>query len=100
MNIKEQIINLPKVELHCHLDGSLRPETVLDLCLKENINIPYENPEDFKSSLKISKNCSSLKEYLEKFYFPIRVMQKKKIYIELLWNFLRIQKKMVLNIPK
>ncbi|AAK80946.1 adenosine deaminase [Clostridium acetobutylicum] len=93
MNIKEQIINLPKVELHCHLDGSLRPETVLDLCLKENINIPYENPEDFKSSLKISKNCSSLKEYLEKFYFPIRVMQKKENIYRVTMELLEDSKK-------
>ena len=25
---------LPKMELHCHLDGSLRPETIIDIALK------------------------------------------------------------------
>lgn len=33
------IKNLPKIELHCHLDGSLRVETVIELAKKENINL-------------------------------------------------------------
>ncbi|URZ01988.1 adenosine deaminase [Clostridium felsineum] len=78
MNIRNQIINLPKVELHCHLDGSLRPETVFDLCLKENIEIPYKNIDDIKKVLEISDTCNSLKEYLEKFSLPVNVMQKKE----------------------
>jgi len=36
---KIDIKNLPKIELHCHLDGSLRVETVIELAKKENINL-------------------------------------------------------------
>ena len=39
MNFKK----LPKIELHCHLDGSVRPSTIIDLANKNNIEIPSEN---------------------------------------------------------
>ena len=28
------LLTLPKIELHCHLDGSLRPETIIDIAKK------------------------------------------------------------------
>ena len=34
------IKQLPKVELHCHLDGSLRVDTIIDLAKKNNIDLP------------------------------------------------------------
>ena len=37
---------LPKVELHCHLDGSLRVETVHDLAQKDNIEVPGSTIDD------------------------------------------------------
>ncbi|NOW25502.1 adenosine deaminase [Clostridium butyricum] len=45
------ILNLPKIELHCHLDGSVRPETMIDIARKENIKIPSFDIEDIKKEL-------------------------------------------------
>ena len=36
---------LPKIELHCHLDGSLRPETIIDIAQKEGIQLPSFDTE-------------------------------------------------------
>lgn len=69
---------LPKVELHCHLDGSVRPETIIDIAKKENISIPCYNIESIKNMLIAPMECNSLVEYLEKFELPIMVMQSKK----------------------
>ena len=33
------LLNLPKIELHCHLDGSLRVETAIELAKKEGVDI-------------------------------------------------------------
>lgn len=69
---------IPKIDLHCHLDGSVRPETVLELALEENIKLPSYNIDKIKEMLVAPKDCKSLNEYLERFDIPNRVMQVSK----------------------
>lgn len=66
---------LPKVELHCHLDGSVRPETILELAKKDKIELPTYNLEELKTYLQVPDDCPSLKVYLERFALPNAVMQ-------------------------
>ncbi|NMS91181.1 adenosine deaminase [Clostridioides difficile] len=80
--------NLPKIDLHCHLDGSVRVETMFDIAIKEKIDLPSNNIDEIKKLAKVSFNCTSLDEYLEKFDLPLKVMQSrenlKRIAFELL----------------
>jgi adenosine deaminase len=69
---------LPKIELHCHLDGSLRPETIIDIAKKEGISIPSFEIEEIQKELTAPLECESLDEYLEKFAIPNLVMQSKE----------------------
>jgi len=48
---KDLLRKLPKAELHCHLDGSLRILTILDLAEKQNISLPADNEVDLKNIL-------------------------------------------------
>lgn len=84
MNFKQ----LPKIELHCHLDGSVRPSTILDLAIKNNIENINSNINDLKSMLIAPAECASLDEYLKRFELPIAVMQDedslKRIGFELM----------------
>ncbi len=73
MNFK----NLPKIELHCHLDGSVRPSTIIDLAIKNNIDIPSNDINEIKEIMVAPKDCKSLDEYLKKFDLPILIMQDK-----------------------
>jgi adenosine deaminase len=88
LNEKELIKKLPKIDLHCHIDGSVRPETILDIALQEKISVPTEDLEGFKKYVQVSPSCTSLKEYLEKFDFTLKVMQKaeyiRRIVFELI----------------
>ncbi|MEH7073140.1 adenosine deaminase [Neobacillus drentensis] len=69
---------LPKIELHCHLDGSLRPETILDIAKSEGIRLPSMDKEEIQRELIAPLECESLDEYLEKFAIPNLVMQSKE----------------------
>lgn len=69
---------LPKIELHCHLDGSVRPETILDIATKENIEIPTYDLNELKNLLEAPLDCKSLVEYLDRFNIPIKIMQSKE----------------------
>lgn len=69
---------LPKIELHCHLDGSLRPKTIIEIAEKEGININYKNIEEVKEAVTAPLDCKSLDEYLKAFELPNLVMQSKE----------------------
>ncbi|MDW7669002.1 MAG: adenosine deaminase [Bacillota bacterium] len=77
----EIIKKLPKIDLHCHLSGSIRPETIFDIAVKEGIEVPTDKIEKFKKHVQVDNDCKSLKEYLTKFDFNLMVMQKSE-YIE------------------
>ncbi|WP_312474117.1 adenosine deaminase [Neobacillus sp.] len=69
---------LPKIELHCHLDGSLRPETIIDIAKQEGIRLPSVEIEALERELIAPLNCESLDEYLKRFAIPNLVMQSKE----------------------
>lgn len=69
---------LPKIELHCHLDGSVRPSTVIELAKKKNIELPSLNEIEIQKLMVAPKNCSSLDEYLKRFDLPGLVMQDEE----------------------
>lgn len=70
------LLNLPKIELHCHLDGSLRVETAIELAKKEGIELESYDYDKVKELLIIPEDCSSLDEYLRRFDLPVSILQK------------------------
>lgn len=68
---------LPKIELHCHLDGSVRPQTVLDIAKNENIELPTYDVAQLTELLEAPVECTSLVEYLNRFNIPLMIMQSK-----------------------
>ena len=56
----EELKRLPKIELHCHLDGSLS---------KEFVETRLQRAVSFEE-LSVSDECTSLVEYLKKFDLP------------------------------
>lgn len=63
--ISNKILNMPKVDLHCHLDGSLT-----QACLSE-----LSGREVAVSELQVSDDCRNLAKYLEKFDLPLQYLQ-------------------------
>lgn len=71
------VSKLPKIELHCHLDGSVRAQTIIDIAKKENINIPSFDVNQINKLVRVHSDCTSLVDYLKTFDIPNRVMQSK-----------------------
>jgi len=67
--------NLPKIDLHCHLDGSVRPQTIIDLAQEQNITLPSQNINEINSLMIAPETCQNLEEYLMRFDLPLSVMQ-------------------------
>lgn len=63
------------IDLHLHLDGSLRPKTILELAKEQNISLPAYNENELLNYLRVPDNCTSLGEYLKRFDLPLKVLQ-------------------------
>ena len=66
---------LPKTDLHVHLDGSLRLETILELAKEEHVQLPANDVAGLRAAIGSGNNFGSLVEYLRGFDITLRVMQ-------------------------
>ncbi|MBK8999452.1 MAG: adenosine deaminase [Myxococcales bacterium] len=69
---------LPKTDLHVHLDGSLRLQTILDIAKKEGIELPANTVEGLRAAIGCGRNFGSLVDYLKGFDITLRVMQTEE----------------------
>lgn len=78
----------PLVELHLHLDGSLRIATMLDIARAEGIRLPADDEAGLRRALACGEIRGSLAQYLEHFDHTTAVMQSRgaltRIAIELM----------------
>jgi adenosine deaminase len=69
---------LPKVDLHVHLDGCIKPATLIRLAEQQGYNLPSNDVIDLLSYLQVSEDCTSLTDYLAKFNFVLPFLQTKE----------------------
>jgi len=69
---------LPKVSLHDHLDGGLRPQTIIELAAEAGIELPTTDADELAAWFAEKSNSGSLVEYLKTFDITTAVMQSRE----------------------
>jgi adenosine deaminase len=74
---REEILAWPKADLHCHLDGSMRLSTLVDLARRQGKmdQLPGSSEEELAAVLKTVDDSETLESYLSWFRYSIPVMQ-------------------------
>ena len=77
--VTEELVRaLPKTDLHCHLDGSIRLATVLALAEAQGVRLPADTPEGLARAIHMGETCSSLEDYLTAFDVTLAVLQTEE----------------------
>ena len=83
--MKTFIENLPKAELHLHIEGTFEPELMFKIAQRNGIEIPYENVE----ALRKAYDFSQLQDFLDVYYQGMNVLQKEQDFYDLTWAYLQ-----------
>ena len=73
-NFSDQLIKLiPKTDIHCHLDGSLRVETLVELSREQNIPLPSYDVDELRKTV-LKEFYTDLTDYLVPFQYTSAVL--------------------------
>jgi adenosine deaminase len=69
---------LPKVDLHVHLDGCINPVTLMRLADQQGLTLPSNDVLDLLPYVQVGEDCTNLTEYLAKFDFVLPFLQTRE----------------------
>lgn len=79
------IQNLPKAELHIHIEGSLEPELMLQLSDRNSIALPYHSVTEIRQAYQFQ----NLQSFLDLYYAGASVLQTDQDFYDLTWAYLQ-----------
>jgi adenosine deaminase len=77
--------DLPKVELHIHLEGSLEPELMFELAARNGVPLPYGSVEAVRRAYRFT----DLQSFLDIYYIGAQVLRTQQDFYDLTWAYLR-----------
>lgn len=88
MDIRKFIYQAPKAELHNHIDGGMRIQTIIDLAKKHQVELPSYNYHDLIPHLTNDESCQSLIEYFKPFEYTLKTLQTQDALEQSMFEFL------------
>lgn len=86
MNDCQNFLNqLPKAELHMHLEGSLEPELMFKLAQRNHVSLPFDSVEAIRAAYEFS----NLQDFLDIYYQGANVLQTEQDFYDLTWAYLQ-----------
>nr|WP_297348700.1 adenosine deaminase [uncultured Glaciecola sp.] len=82
--LKQLIQQLPKAELHLHIEGTLEPALMWSLAKKHNIDLPFSSVEDIQNAYQFN----NLQSFLDLYYQGADVLRDQDDFFELMWAYL------------
>ncbi|HJP57452.1 MAG TPA: adenosine deaminase [Gemmatimonadales bacterium] len=82
---RELLRRLPKAELHNHLDGSLRPATMIELAGAARVELPSTDPELLARHM-LASDTRSLEDYLARFDITVSLLQTPEAIERVAWE--------------
>ena len=76
--------DIPKAELHMHLEGSLEPELMFELARRNGVTLPYASVEAVRRAYVFG----SLQSFLDIYYAGCRVLLREQDFYDLTWAYL------------
>ncbi len=83
MNLETYIRQMPKAELHVHLEGTLEPEHIFALAARNNIELPYKTPGEVVQAY----DFHDLPSFLTIYYAAMGVLQTEQDFYELAYHY-------------
>ncbi len=77
--------DLPKAELHLHIEGTLEPELMFELARRNDVSLTYASVEDVRRAYVFS----DLQSFLDVYYAGCRVLLTEQDFYDLTWAYLK-----------
>jgi adenosine deaminase len=84
-DLNTYIHNLPKAELHIHIEGALEPELLFELAERNSVKLPYASIEDARKAY----NFSCLQDFLDTYYECMKVLLSEQDFYDLTMAYLK-----------
>jgi adenosine deaminase len=78
------IQQIPKAELHLHIEGTLEPELMMSLAQRNGVAIPYANVDEIRNAYEFS----DLQSFLDIYYAGAQVLIEEQDFYDLTWAYL------------
>jgi adenosine deaminase len=82
--LRYAVQNMPKAELHIHIEGSLEPELIFALAKRNNITLQYPSVETLRSAYAFT----NLQSFLDIYYAGASVLLKEQDFFDMTWAYL------------